>query len=190
MHRDLKPANILVAGDGQVKVLDFGIAKLLASDRSDLTLPQTRPGQYWLTPEYAAPEQIRGESVTTVTDVYQLGVVLYELLTGRRPFDTNGAGRHEVERAVIETEPRRPSVVAAHRSGAGHARWGGRWPWRRASARSRERMDRRLRGDLDAIVLKALRKQPERRLSASVITAASSRYRRIRSRTTSRHGST
>ena len=139
VHRDLKPAHVLVAdepGGGRVKLLDFGVAKLLEADAVDLT--RTGPGP--MTPAYAAPEQLLGRPVTTATDVYALGVVLYELLSGRRPYDLGGLTAAQVERAVCETVPPRPSEAA--RDG-------------RATAR--------LRGDLDAVVRKALAKEPERR---------------------------
>ncbi len=142
IHRDLKPSNILVRSDGQLKLLDFGIAKLvdpLGAAGDDTT----QTGLIALTPEYAAPEQIRGRPVGTATDTYALGVLLYVLLAGRRPYDVRGRTAAEVERIVCEIEPPRPSTVAP------------------------DRLRRRLRGDLDLIVMKALHKDPSRRYSAA-----------------------
>jgi serine/threonine protein kinase/Tol biopolymer transport system component len=151
VHRDLKPSNVLVTDDGHVRLLDFGIAKLLAPEGESQDLTQT--GSRVLTPDYASPEQLLGQPVTVASDVYSLGVVLYELLTGRRPFDVVGGSAHDGERRVLEDRPEPPSVVV------------GRDGSTKATARGTtvERLRRRLSGDLDAIVLTALRKEPQRR---------------------------
>jgi len=110
VHRDLKPSNILVSDQGRLKLLDFGIAKLLdASPSSD---PETRPATRWMTPEYAAPEQVLGKTVTTATDVYALGLLLYELLSGHRPFGNAQPSGYVLEKAICEDEPARPSLDA------------------------------------------------------------------------------
>ncbi|NBC17570.1 MAG: tetratricopeptide repeat protein, partial [Bacteroidetes bacterium] len=170
IHRDLKPTNILVAeSEGpqqeQVKLLDFGIAKLLSADTGSAPL-QTQTGARWMTPEYAAPEQVRGEAVTTATDVYQLGVVLYKLLTGHRPYRLADASTYEIERAVCEQSPTRPSTVVARSE---EIRRGETTTYVTPEQISHDRatdvaaLREALTGDLDAIALKALRKEPEAR---------------------------
>ncbi|HXR35121.1 MAG TPA: serine/threonine-protein kinase, partial [Candidatus Binataceae bacterium] len=156
IHRDLKPGNILVGSDGQPKLLDFGIAKIVDPgqyDTGDPTVTMLRV----MTPEYASPEQMRGEAITTATDVYSLGVVLYGLLSGRRPYRTTGRTPHEMASAVLEQEPERPSAAIDRADQADRELVG------LARGTSPEKLRRRLGGDLDNIVLKALRKEPERR---------------------------
>jgi serine/threonine protein kinase/Tfp pilus assembly protein PilF len=151
VHRDLKPSNILVTAAGEVRLLDFGIAKLLGDDDEAGLTHTGMP----LTPAYAAPEQLRGEPVTTAADVYALGVVLFELLAGQRPHApvAGGAGGAAEAAAVLQSQPPRPSAVAQAAGAADPAH----------DPRAAARRGRRLRGDLDTIVLTALRKEPERR---------------------------
>jgi serine/threonine protein kinase/tetratricopeptide (TPR) repeat protein len=157
VHRDIKPSNVLVNKDGQVKLLDFGIAKLLEGEGQEgaATL-LTREGGSALTPEYAAPEQITGGPVTTATDVYGLGVLLYVLLTGQHPAGAGPRSPAELLKAITEKEPQRPSeVVAPDQAVQGAAR-----------GTTVDKLRRQLRGDLDTIVLKSLKKNPQERYAS------------------------
>ncbi len=151
VHRDLKPANILVTDEGTVKLLDFGIAKLLRVSEGTDQLPATQGGARIFTPEYASPEQVRGLPVGVASDVYALGVLLFELVAGRRPFGLQGKLIAEIEQIVCTTPPPRPSEAL------------GPDRWRKLAARSAPALRRRISGDLDAIILVALRKEAERR---------------------------
>ena len=159
VHRDLKPANVLVDAHGQVKLLDFGIAKWL--DDLDADSPMTLTSHRVLTPAYAAPEQFLGEAITAGTDVYQLGLLLYLLLTGQRAHAVDGATPDAVRHAVCDTEPTRPSACVTEPEVTAAALPVGDSAHTRAT--TIRGLARRLAGDLDAIVLKALRKDPRDR---------------------------
>ncbi|HXU33110.1 MAG TPA: serine/threonine-protein kinase [Thermoanaerobaculia bacterium] len=160
VHRDLKPANILITPEGEPKLLDFGIAKQLAPEEDDVLL-RTRIGLRLLTPRYASPEQIRGEAITTASDVYSLGVLLYELLSGRSPYPASALPQYEIERAICEEEPERPSLAVSRPEPPSLAEIA-------AARRLRpQALVHRLSGDLDNIVLMALRKQPRRRYGSA-----------------------
>jgi WD40 repeat protein/serine/threonine protein kinase len=170
VHRDLKPSNILVTGTGDVKLLDFGIAKLINSDVGAAQTELTRVSGRALTPDYAAPEQVRGESLTVAADVYSLGVILYRLLSGVAPYGAPSMSAAQVEREVLETEPRPPSQAFASAPDAAKI----------AAQRSvtPNRLRERIAGDLDTIVMKATKKAPAERY-ASVLALADDLQRHL-----------
>jgi serine/threonine protein kinase len=173
IHRDIKPANVLVTQDGVPKLLDFGIAKLLNAELTGQSLTAvTAPGLQLMTPEYASPEQVRGDAVTTATDVYSLGILLYELLTGRRPYRLTSRAVPEIVRVVCESEPLRPSVAVTRPLEADDTEPPAA-PSTTTETRARlhrhvdtHRLRRRLEGDLDNLVMKAISKEPGRRYAS------------------------
>lgn len=156
IHRDLKPSNILVTPEGEPKLLDFGIAKLLSA--GDELFTQTIPALRVMTPEYASPEQVKGDKIMTTSDVYSLGVLLYELLTGQRPYRLKMRTPEEISRAITEQEPERPSTAVTRGDPIS--------PQSGPSRTGTFRNPKFLRGDLDNIVLMAMRKEPSRRYAS------------------------
>jgi serine/threonine-protein kinase len=154
IHRDLKPENILVTADGQAQLLDFGIAKLLTEGEAKET-ELTQMGGRALTPDYAAPEQIAGAPITTAADVYALGVMLYELLTGERPYKLKRDSRGALEEAILRADPVAPSRAALSEAAAA------------ARATTAKKLSSALRGDLDTIAAKALKKSPTERYATA-----------------------
>jgi serine/threonine-protein kinase len=171
VHRDLKPTNILVIAEGVPKLLDFGIAKLLHQEHSSKSITHTMTGMRLMTPEYASPEQARNEPITTASDVYSLGVLLYKLLTGHHPYHFMNFSPREIERVICEQQPSKPSTAISRMKQA--ADDGGKavqtlLPETISAAQKGglEKLRRQLAGDLDNIVLMALHKEPKRRYAS------------------------
>ncbi len=169
VHRDLKPGNILVGADGEPKLLDFGIAKMLNPELSAFSI-MTGPEIRLMTPEYASPEQVAGKPVSTSSDVYSLGVLLYELLTGHAPYQFKSRLHEEIIRVICEVEPERPSTRVTKAETVSRGDGTTRLIDPRLVAKTRHgqphKLKRRLAGDIDNIVLMALRKVPRRRYSS------------------------
>ena len=153
IHRDLKPRNILVTKDGKPKLLDFGIGKILTSDTEEIGTA-TQFGM--MTPAYASPEQIRGERIGTPSDIYSFGVILFELLTGEKPYKINSKSQIEIERAILETEPTKPSAISNFKFQISDS----------DNRKSQIANRKLLKGDIDNIILKALRKNPNERYTS------------------------
>ena len=160
VHRDLKPSNILVDGDGEPRLLDFGVAKLLDPSSFPMTIEATRPGLSPMTPHYASPEQVSGDAITTATDVYALGVLLYRLLAGRLPFHFPTGSRERILEVLEKAGPTRPSQVVVEDSA------GDLEPLPIVLGLAPSELQRQIAGDLDSITLKALRPEPEHRYSS------------------------
>ncbi|MBL8763929.1 MAG: serine/threonine protein kinase [Phycisphaerae bacterium] len=175
VHRDLKPSNILVTKEGEPKLLDFGIAKLLNAEVLGISL-STAPEARLMTPEYASPEQVRGEPISTASDVYSLGVILYELLTGRRPYNFKSRLANEIERVICEVDPEPPSTAVTHPAEVYTKDGQTRTLSAEEIARKQEArpttLRRRLSGDIDNIVMMAMRKAARRRYSSAEQLAA------------------